>query len=106
MMMHGWFRLWRKVTGRTGGPWTCAEAFEVLQSYLDGEVDADVARAVARHLEQCVDCATEFEVYDRIRWSLALQAADLVPGEEAAPPIDPVVRERLEGFVRSVGNAS
>ncbi len=50
---------------------SCSEVLEVLQSYLDGETDADVARQVAAHLDNCDHCDRESDVYVRIKTSLA-----------------------------------
>lgn len=70
-----------------GGP-SCDEVMEVLQSYLDGEVDAATARKVAGHLDMCTDCGPESEVYRRIKSSLAT----------ASEPIDPEVLASLHAF--------
>lgn len=69
------------------GP-SCAEVMEVLQSYLDGEVDTDTARDVAGHLETCPDCEVESETYRRIKSTLASRAE----------PIDPEVMASLLAF--------
>lgn len=70
-----------------GGP-SCDEVMEVLQSYLDGEVDAETARRVAGHLESCTDCELESDVYDRIKQSLT----------DTAAPVDPAVMASLRAF--------
>ena len=70
-----------------GGP-SCDEVMEVLQSYLDGEVDADTAKEVAEHLNSCTDCDAESAVYRNIKASLA----------ESAEPVDPDVLASLKAF--------
>lgn len=70
-----------------GGP-SCDDVMEVLQSYLDGEVDAETARKIAGHLEDCTDCDTESEVYRSIKASLA----------QSAEPVDPEVLASLRAF--------
>ncbi len=70
-----------------GGP-SCDEIMEVLQSYLDGEVDAETAREVAGHLEACTDCDAESDVFRSIKTSLA----------NSAEPVDPDVLASLRAF--------
>lgn len=67
---------------------SCDEVMAVLQSYLDGEVDATTARRVAGHLHACTDCGPESEVYRRIKTSLA----------SAEAPVDPEVLASLRSF--------
>ncbi len=52
------------------GP-SCSEILEILQSYLDGEVDAVDARKVAAHLADCTECDRESQIYRKIKSSLA-----------------------------------
>lgn len=56
---------------RGNRPVDCREVGRVLQSYLDGEVDADFAALIGEHLEACRDCGLESETYNRIKSSLA-----------------------------------
>lgn len=67
---------------------SCDDVLNVLQSYLDGEVDAETARRVAGHLEDCLDCDLESDVYLRIKATLA----------STAEPVDPTVMANLRGF--------
>lgn len=69
---------------------SCEQVMEVLQSYLDGETDAATARAVAVHLEMCVNCGPEARVFRDIKQSLARKAE----------PVDPAVLAGLEAFGR------
>lgn len=50
---------------------SCRRVGEVLQAYLDGEVDDITSGRVARHLEDCRRCGMEQEVYTEIKASLA-----------------------------------
>lgn len=58
---------------------SCADVLEVLQSYLDGETDPEIARQVAAHLGRCNICEHESQVYDQIKVSLSRQRANLDP---------------------------
>ena len=42
-----------------------------LQSYLDGELDAEAASQVRGHVAECHRCARELSVYQRITAALA-----------------------------------
>jgi anti-sigma factor RsiW len=50
---------------------SCRHVGEVLQAYLDGEVDDITSSRVAHHLEDCRRCGMEQEVYTEIKASLA-----------------------------------
>jgi len=78
----------KKLRNLLGGGLSCDEVMEVLQSYLDGEVDAETARMVAAHLAKCSDCDTESDVYRNIKASLA----------SSAEPVDPEVLKSLRAF--------
>jgi anti-sigma factor RsiW len=67
---------------------SCEEVMEILQAYLDGEIDAKRARRVAGHLSVCDRCNTESHVYLDIKASLASRRRE----------IDPQVRAALEAF--------
>lgn len=74
---------------RTGpDEYTCRQVAKVLQSYLDGEVEADVARRVANHVEKCVNCGYEAETLRRICESIARQS----------PPLDTEAVDRIRRF--------
>ncbi len=73
-------RLLNKLRGRP----SCEEIMEVLQAYLDGEVDADEARRVAGHLEDCTECDRESQVYQSIKQSLARRRREVDPQVLAA----------------------
>jgi anti-sigma factor RsiW len=63
---------------------SCGEVLDVLQSYIDGEIDAEVARQVATHLTNCDHCDHESHVYVRIKASLRRRRDDVDPDVLAA----------------------
>lgn len=67
---------------------SCDQVMEVLQSYLDGEVDIETARRVAGHLSTCSDCDLESVTYRRIKVALAT----------TAEPVDPEIMASLRSF--------
>jgi len=70
-----------KLFGRTPpGGMSCHQVGEVLQQYLDGEIDAERAGRIEAHLDECRRCGMEAETYERIRATLAAQRPD-VPAE-------------------------
>ena len=50
---------------------TCRRVGEVLQAYLDLEVDNLTTRRIAHHLEHCRRCGMELAVYQEIKATLA-----------------------------------
>jgi anti-sigma factor (TIGR02949 family) len=52
---------------------SCHQVGEVLQQYLDGEIDADRARRIEAHLDECRRCGMEADTYDRIKATFAAQ---------------------------------
>ena len=85
----------RLLTRLRRGP-SCNEVMEVLQAYLDGEVDVRTARTVAGHLDRCAACSHESDVYERIKAHLATRRR----------AIDPEIRAALEAFTRDLPLAS
>jgi anti-sigma factor RsiW len=61
-----WFGKWRAMS--------CHQVAELLQTYLDSELDDDRARRVAAHLDDCRRCGLEAEVYEALRDSLQRRA--------------------------------
>jgi anti-sigma factor RsiW len=49
---------------------SCEEVGQLLQTYLDDELDRDAAHKVEHHLEDCVRCGLETEAYEALRASL------------------------------------
>ena len=52
---------------------SCAEVGEVLQQYLDGELDAATTPLVDAHLEMCRRCGLEASIYSDVKDALAEQ---------------------------------
>lgn len=70
-----------RLLGRTPpGGIDCRQVGALLQHYLDGHIDADRARRIEAHLEQCRRCGMEAETYARIKAPLAAHRPD-VPAE-------------------------
>lgn len=70
----------------------CHRVRQVLQSFLDGELDERHADIVAAHLQHCERCGIEADLYERVKDSLA----ELRPG----PPVE--VLARLREFADTV----
>ncbi|MGK7232204.1 zf-HC2 domain-containing protein [Streptomyces hygroscopicus] len=93
-----WWRTTR--TPRTGLPTRgteprrsarCPVGAPMLQSYLDGELDAPAAARVRAHVAECHRCARELAVYQRISEALAARAVT-----------DEAVLDRLRDFAESL----
>ncbi len=80
---------------RLRGRLTCSETLALLQQYLDGELTAEEARQVAKHLDSCTMCDTESELYREIKAAISLSAIET----------DPEVISRLEAFGERVRNS-
>ena len=50
---------------------SCRQVGEVLQAYLDCEVDDLTTRRIAHHLKDCRRCGMELAVYQEIKATLA-----------------------------------
>lgn len=72
----------------------CRQARSLLQSFLDGQLDTDVAIVVASHLEACRRCGLELETYRALKGTLS--GLRPVPDEAAL--------ERLAAFVDSLAS--
>lgn len=59
----------------------CREVARRLQSYLDGELDGDRMEQIKAHLDACVDCGLEYDVFTAIKTDLNTLA---VPAESDA----------------------
>lgn len=78
-----------KLFGRTPGGMTCHQVGELLQHYLDDELDdADRSARIHEHLEECRRCGMEAETYERIKSTIAAER----------PVIPPDSIERLRAF--------
>lgn len=63
--------------GLTHGGLTCQQVGEILQQYLDDQIDADRAGRIEIHLEECRRCGLEAETYERIKATLAAQRPEI-----------------------------
>ncbi len=75
--MSGNLSMWRRMRGSAEIA-SCREVGQVLQSYLDGEVDELAAHRITRHLELCRRCGMESSTYAEIKASLARNGAQAV----------------------------
>lgn len=67
-----------KLLGRPDAPpLDCHQVGEMLQYYLDGEIDAVRDDKIAAHLDACRQCGLEAETYERIRTALAGRRPDV-----------------------------
>ena len=66
-MSRNRFRLFR----RSPEPLSCEEVAELVQQYLDDQIDDSLARRISTHLDDCRRCGLEAESYRRIKRSLA-----------------------------------
>ncbi len=82
-----------KLFGRgPGEQLDCHAVGELLQQYLDDEIDPKRGALIAAHLEDCRRCGLEADTYEQIKRTLASQRSD-VPEESV---------ERLREFGRSL----
>ena len=72
---------------RKGGA-RCIEVGRVIQSYLDGALDADATAKVAQHLDACRRCGLTADDYRRLKSAL----------NEAATPLPAEPLQRLRAF--------
>lgn len=73
---------------KRNGPIDCRAVGRALQSYLDHDLDDDVAARIAEHLEACRHCGLEADTYRAIKRSLAAHR----------PAVDADAVERLRAF--------
>lgn len=89
---------------RSNGQLDCHAVGELLQQYLDHEIDDERGRLISAHLEDCRRCGLEADTYEHIKETLAAQRADvpqdsvdrlrdfsrgLIRGEDPAEPSEP-----------------
>ena len=79
----------------------CYRVARVLQSYLDGEVDADTAGDVAAHLEHCRRCGLEAGTYRAIKAAIAVVPAG---GRHPGEGVDADALARLRAFAVSLAD--
>ncbi len=73
---------------------TCQDVIEHLWDYLDGELPADRAEAVAAHLAECGRC------YPQYRFQFAFLEL-LARHREQVPPPPPAAVERLKRLIEA-----
>jgi anti-sigma factor RsiW len=88
--VSGNLSMWRRMRGSAEIA-SCREVGQLLQSYLDGEVDELAAYRITRHLELCRRCGMEASTYAEIKASLARN------GAHAPHHLDAVIRLREFG---------
>ncbi len=75
----------------------CRQVAQVLQNYLDGEVDPDTAHMVHDHLEECRRCGLEASTYRAIKTAIPIAKATSAPVD-----VDPQAIERLRRFAQDL----
>lgn len=87
-------RLFRR--GRVADrPLSCRQVGEILQSFLDAELDDVTTDKVAEHLEDCRRCGMAADVYLEIKASLG-RDAPVVP-EESLTSLEEFARRLAAG---------
>lgn len=61
---------------------SCHQVGQVLQTYLDGEIDDATAAKVRAHLDDCRRCGLEADTYEALKASLRR-----CPGTENSEPV-------------------
>ncbi len=82
-------RLMMRLRRRAGV--SCARVQDLVQAYLDDELDGRDRERLAAHLDRCRPCGVEAETYERIKASLA-------------KPPSPDAVQRLDRFAASITN--
>ncbi|MFT7473389.1 MAG: anti-sigma factor (TIGR02949 family) [Verrucomicrobiales bacterium] len=72
----------------------CRDVALRLQTYLDGELDHELMERIRAHLDACVDCGLEVDVFTSIKNDLAAQRI----------PADSEALSRLREFSTRVAN--
>ncbi|MDW3179680.1 MAG: zf-HC2 domain-containing protein [Acidimicrobiia bacterium] len=75
---------------------TCRDVALRLQTYLDGELDAERMERIQTHLEACVDCGLEADVFTTIKNDLAKQVS----------PVNSEALARLRAFSDQIATAA
>ena len=66
---------WKKGPGGL----SCRDVAKLLQAYLDNESDPEARDRIAEHLDECVRCGLDADVFRRIKASLASRNVALEP---------------------------
>ena len=74
-----------EASGLCGGPGqlSCAEANDMIQTYLDSAVDPESGEKLTEHLGDCPPCESEFVVYQKIVDALG-RCREELPADTAA----------------------
>jgi anti-sigma factor (TIGR02949 family) len=75
---------------------TCAVVLELLDDYVDGELQPSDMRRVQTHLAQCDGCAAEFR--------RARREVDAVRERLRRVPVPPDLRARLGAAIRELSS--
>lgn len=73
----------------------CLHVTRLLQSYLDGELDAPSSRVIAEHLEDCRRCGLEASTYRAIKTAVA-------DGGQGPASVEPEAVARLRHFAQEL----
>lgn len=73
---------------------SCRDVGLRLQSYLDDELDPDRLTRIRDHLDACVECGLDFDVYAQIKSDISA----------TRPDTDPGVIERLREFAHGISD--
>ena len=74
----------------------CREVGLRIQTYLDGELNSDQMAQISAHLDMCMDCGVEADVFRQIKADLAAQA----------PATDDAAFERLREFCQNIATVT
>lgn len=75
----------------------CKRVGKLLQSYIDGEVDIDQIELISNHLETCLKCGMNYEIYSDIKHALQLGHF-----KNGALHEDALALQRLKRFVSTL----
>ena len=73
----------RRLFTKRSSPMACHEVAQLVQQYLDDELDEHRAARLRAHLDDCRRCGLEVDTYRRIKHSLADSSVS-VPEESVA----------------------
>jgi anti-sigma factor RsiW len=84
-----------RATGSEGIDKRCVDLVELLTAYLDDALPAEERRRFDQHLEHCAGCRAALG-----QWRTVIDLAGRLSVEDVAS-VDPYVRERLMGILRT-----
>ncbi len=77
------------------GVYSCREVERLMHRFLDDEIDDLTHRRISQHLQACLECGLEFEVYSSILRALNARRA----------PVNTPTLARLCEFLRRLDHA-